>query len=79
MNSITLIGQIQGDAKLIDRSKDKAVEFYEFVLKVPSDNPIKGEPQFDYFLMRHIFEPLKQKFGLHDKTTIIIQRTLNRI
>lgn len=44
MNSITLIGQIQGDAKLIDRSKDKAVEFYEFVLKVPIDNSINGEP-----------------------------------
>ncbi|ADK69105.1 hypothetical protein V2P57_04835 [Mycoplasma mycoides subsp. mycoides] len=49
MNFITLIGQIQGDAKLIDRSKDKTVEFYEFVLKVPRDNPIKNEPQFDYF------------------------------
>ncbi|WBX36454.1 hypothetical protein [Mycoplasma capricolum] len=67
MNSITLIGQIQGDAKLIDRSKDKAVEFYEFVLKISRDNPIKGEPQSDYFLIKHIFEPLKQKFGLYDK------------
>lgn len=50
MNSITLIGQIQGNARLIDTSKDKTINFYEFILKVPRENHIKSEQEYDYLL-----------------------------
>ncbi|WFQ91354.1 single-strand-binding family protein [Mycoplasma feriruminatoris] len=76
MNSITLIGQIQGNARLIDTSKDKTIKFYEFILKVPRENHIKGEQEYDYFVIKHMINVLQEKFNLYDKTTIVVQGTI---
>lgn len=77
MNNVTIIGQIEGDAKIAYTTEDGAHKLYKFVLKVPR-YPKKGtsERHEDFINIKCWSSKLEDEDNLHDQAYVGVEGRL---
>lgn len=74
MNSVTMIGQIDGDARITYTSEDGQRRLYKFVLRVPRPSRKKGEENgADFINVKCWSSKVEDEDNLHDQAYIGVE------